>query len=133
ADDVIDRPGLERGPGDGEHHQPASPGDQAKDQAEGPVDLAQLDDQPIALARSGDGAGGHAGLGGAWPLATCGSGGAAPSPPSSGDSGGIGAGCSILARISGSFSNATRITSRARGAPAVPPPNPPCWTITDRA
>ena len=40
---------------------------------------------------------------------------------------------SMRARISGSFSRATFITSRARGAPAVPPPMPPCCTITDTA
>ena len=39
----------------------------------------------------------------------------------------------MRARISGSFSSATRMTSRARGAAAVAPPSPPCWMMTETA
>ena len=46
---------------------------------------------------------------------------------------GIGIGFSMRARISGSFSRATRMTSRARGAAALEPNRPPCSTSTDMA
>ena len=44
-----------------------------------------------------------------------------------------GGGRVIRSRISGSFSRTVRMTSRARGAPAVPPPRPPCSMMTTTA
>ncbi len=109
TDQVLGRPWVPRLVGDGIEHQGANARDQAEHGAEGPVDLAELDDQTVALAWPGQGAGGHV-----RPFTgmSVGGGGSAPSA-APGGSAGKGRGVSMRARISGSLSRATRMISRA--------------------
>ncbi len=92
ADQVLGRPRLPVRVGDGVEHHPADPGDQAHQEAEHPVDLADLDDQPVAFAGTGKGRGCHwsgapllssssggVGCGTGLPFSSVSGGGAAPS------------------------------------------------------
>ena len=118
ADQVVGRPGLPAGTGDGEHHQGAGARDQDQGEGEDAVDVKEFVDQPAALgpgSQSDEGHAGASGTAGPWATVAAGAGGR-----------------SIRPRSSGSCSRASRMRSRARGAAAWAP-KPPCSTRTATA